>query len=315
MKTILLTGGLGYIGSHICVELLNSNYSVVVVDKLINSNISIVEDIKTITGKDIIFYNADINDKIRLDNIFSGHKIDYVIHLAALKSVPESVNEPLKYYYNNVTGTLTLLSIMKKYGVNNIIFSSSAAVYKPCDYSLNEECELGPINPYGNTKWINEQILKDVGMDTVVLRYFNPIGNHSSGLLFNKYGSNVMPKIGEALINNATFNICGNDYNTNDGTCIRDYVHVVDIAKGHLAALRAPSGYHVYNLGTGVGTSVLQLVNKMGVNYKIVNRREGDAAISLCDPTKIYKELGWKTTLTLDDMCKDTLTGIKRNKY
>lgn len=311
MKTILVTGGLGYIGSHICVELVN--YNVIVLDNLCNSNKEIIQDINRITNKPITFYNVSINDSEALDDVFNKNSIDVVIHLAALKSVNDSVNNPLAYYYNNVTGTLNLLSIMKKYGVKNFIFSSSATVYKTSNDMLHEDCELGPINPYGNTKWMIETILKDLtDFNCTILRYFNPIGNNQNGLLYNHCGSNIMPSIGNAIKNNTALPIFGGDYDTIDGTCIRDYVHVIDLAKAHVAVMNQ-QGYHVYNIGTGVGTSVLQLVQKMGVKYYITERREGDVQTYVCDPSKIYKELGWKTELTIDDMCKDTLHGINKN--
>lgn len=308
MKTILLTGGLGYIGSHICIELID--YHIIVIDNLCNTSKEIIKDIEKITGKSIIFYQADINNSNELNNIFSKHCIDVVIHLAALKSVNESINTPLNYYHNNVTGTLTLLNVMKKYDVNNFIFSSSATVYKPSNDILHEDCELGPVNPYGNTKWMIEKIVKDLNINCTILRYFNPIGNHPSGLLYNQHGSNIMPSIGNAVSNGGILSIFGNDYDTIDGTCVRDYIHVMDVAKGHLSVIGLV-GYHIYNIGTGIGTSVLQLVEKMGVKYDIVGRREGDVPISVCDPSKIYKDLGWKTALTIDDMCRDTLQGIK----
>lgn len=311
MKTVLLTGGLGYIGSHVCVELLNTNYNVIVIDNLCNSNINTLTTIEKITNKRVIFYNIDINDNI-VNNIFIDHTIDVVIHLAALKSVPDSIEQPLTYYYNNVVGTLHLLNIMKKYQVNEIIFSSSATVYKPSDTMLNEECELGPINPYGNTKWMVEKILQDTSINCTVLRYFNPIGNHESGMLYNYCGSNIMPTIGNTLKGDGVFSIFGNDYDTIDGTCIRDYIHVVDVAKAHLVVIGGER-YNVYNIGTGVGTSVLQLAEKMSVKYTIAPRRKGDTPVSVCDPSKIYKALGWKTTLTIDDMCRDTLKGINYN--
>lgn len=311
METILVTGGLGYIGSHICVELLNNNYNVIVVDNLCNSDYSIVEQIEQITNKTFTFYCVDMNDDILLNNVFKNHVIDVVIHLAALKNVNESINKPLCYYNDNVVGTIHLLKLMERYNVNNIIFSSSATVYKPTNSILSEDCELGPINPYGNTKWMIETILQDCKINATVLRYFNPIGNHESGLLYNHNGSNVMPMIGKVLNEGGVFSIFGNDYDTKDGTCIRDYIHVIDVAKAHLVVMHQ-QGFHIYNIGTGIGTSVLELAEKMGVAWKIGQRREGDAPMSVCDPSKIYKELGWKTEFTINDMCRTTLKGINK---
>src|SRR5258708_6996658 len=261
---ILITGGLGYLGSHICVELLlNTTFNIIVVDNLSNSDIKTCEKIYKITNKTIKFYNVDIKDFDGLNFVFNVHKIDKVIHLAALKSVNESVNNPLTYYDNNVNGTINLLKVMKLYNVNFLVFSSSATVYKPSDDMLKEEDDLQPCNPYGHTKLMIEQILKDMkDLNCVILRYFNPIGNHSSGILIDIHGENLIPHICKSIINNTPLNIYGNDYNTIDGTGIRDYIHVCDLAKAHTAVLNCCCK-HIYNLGTGKGTSVLQLINEM----------------------------------------------------
>jgi UDP-glucose 4-epimerase len=309
MKTILVTGGLGYIGSHICVMLLNLDYKVIVVDNLSNSTYDIYDKIVQITGKHVILYTYDINDKKLLSNIFSTHQIDNIIHLAGLKSVNESVQNPLVYYHNNVSGTIILLQVMKKYGVKNIIFSSSATVYKPGNVILTEESPLGPINPYGYTKYMVEQILIDSGINCdinyTILRYFNPIGHHSSKLIGNFTGNNIIPKIYESLKTNEPFCIYGNDYNTPDGTCLRDYIHVMDLADAHIHFLTTQR-VGIYNVGTGIGTSVLQLVNKLGIPYIFADKREGDTPMLVCDISKITA-LGWKPTYNIDDICRHIL--------
>lgn len=305
MKTILVTGGLGYIGSHICVLLLNLNYNVIVVDNLSNATYDVYNKIYQITGKYVILYTCDITDNNMLKNIFKKNNIDHVIHLAGLKSVNESISDPLTYYHNNVTGTIVLLKVMKKYGVHNIIFSSSATVYKPGNVILTENSPLGPINPYGQTKLMIEQILLDSNINYTILRYFNPIGHHQSKLIGNFTGNNIIPKIYDAIKNNQPLYIYGNDYNTPDGTCLRDYIHVMDLADAHIYFLNnIIKG--IYNVGTGVGTSVLELVTKLNIPYIFAPKREGDTPMLVCSIDKITK-LGWSPKYTIDDICKNIL--------
>lgn len=330
---ILVTGGLGFIGSHTCVELLADGYEVVVVDNLSNSNIDVVDKIKKITGKDFIFYQDDVCDGKALEKIFSKEKIDAVIHFAAYKAVGESVEKPLMYYRNNLDSTLTLLEVMNKYGCKKIVFSSSATVYgSPKELPIREDFDLSTTNPYGTTKLMIEQILKDVCIadsefSAVVLRYFNPIGAHESGLIGeNPKGipNNLMPYIVRVADRELEIlSVFGNDYETHDGTGIRDYIHVVDLAQGHLKAIEKADktvGINYYNLGTGTGYSVLDLVNsfervnKVKVPYKIVDRRPGDIAACYADPSKAYSELGWKAKKNIDDMCRDSYNYILKQK-
>ena len=327
MKKILVTGGAGYIGSHTCVELLNAGKEIVVIDNFSNSNEKALDSIKKITGKDFKFYNIDYLDRASLENVFSENDIDAVLNFAGYKAVGESVKEPLKYYINNISGALVLLDTMKKFNVKKFVFSSSATVYgNPEIIPITEECKVGgTTNPYGTTKLFIEQILKDLynsdnTWDIAILRYFNPIGAHESGLLGEDpkgIPNNLMPYISKVAAGNLKeLSVFGNDYNTPDGTGVRDYIHVVDLAKGHLLALnkldKEQKGIYIYNLGTGKGYSVLDLVktfervNNIKVPYVIAPRRPGDIASCYSDPTKALKELGWSAEKNLDDMCKDS---------
>ena len=327
MKKILVTGGAGYIGSHTCVELLNAGKEIVVIDNFSNSNEKALDSIKKITGKDFKFYNIDYLDRASLENVFSENDIDAVLNFAGYKAVGESVKEPLKYYINNISGALVLLDTMKKFNVKKFVFSSSAIVYgNPEIIPITEECKVGgTTNPYGTTKLFIEQILKDLynsdnTWDIAILRYFNPIGAHESGLLGEDpkgIPNNLMPYISKVAAGNLKeLSVFGNDYNTPDGTGVRDYIHVVDLAKGHLLALnkldKEQKGIYIYNLGTGKGYSVLDLVNtfervnNIKVPYVIAPRRPGDIASCYSDPTKALKELGWSAEKNLDDMCKDS---------
>lgn len=332
-ETILVTGGLGYIGSHTCVE-LQEKYNLVIVDNLSNSSIAMLEKIETITNSKIIFYQVDLLNKDKLEKIFSLHLPQYVIHFAGLKSVSESVTKPLHYYQNNIVSTLNLLELMEKYNCDNLIFSSSATVYGHSSSPLLESSQIGVgiLCPYGQTKFMIEHILSDMctsnsKLHIISLRYFNPIGAHESGLLYdnpNGIPNNIMPYIVSTAIQNNTnthlnnvyneLKIFGNDYDTHDGTCLRDYIHVVDLAKGHICALNKINnnvGYNTYNLGTGIPVSVLELVNTFAtvnnvkVPFVITNRRKGDLPISYCDPTKANRELDWKTEKSLADACVD----------
>ena len=294
---ILVTGGAGYIGSHTCVELLNAGYDVVVVDNLYNASEKALERVEEITGKKVVFYNADIRDKEAMNDIFDKEKVDAVIHFAGLKAVGESVVKPIEYYENNIAGTLNLCDVMRNHGVKNIIFSSSATVYgDPAFIPITEECPKGTCtNPYGWTKWMLEQILTDLHTsdpewNVILLRYFNPIGAHKSGMI-------------------------GDDYDTPDGTGVRDYIHVVDLAVGHVKALKKleeKPEVRVYNLGTGHGYSVLDVVHAFEkacgheVKYQIKPRRAGDIAMCYCDPTKAKEELGWEAQYGIEEMCQDS---------
>ena len=330
---ILVTGGTGFIGSHTCVELLNNNYNVIIIDNLSNSSIEVLEKIEKITSKKPKFYKIDLCDKEKLKEIFNENKIDAVIHFAGYKAVGESVSNPLKYYRNNLDSTLTLLEVMKEVNCHNLIFSSSATVYgTPKELPIKEDFPLSTTNPYGTTKLMIERILKDISisdkeMSIIILRYFNPIGSHKSGLLGenpNGIPNNLMPYIVRVATKELPFlNVFGNDYDTHDGTGVRDYIHVVDLAKGHIKALEKSikfKGIEYYNLGTGTGYSVLDLVktfekvNNVKIPYKIVNRRPGDIAACFADPTKAYKELGFKAEYGIEDMCKDSYNYILKNK-
>ena len=325
--SILLPGGAGYIGSHTAVELLNNNEEIIVLDNFCNSSPEVVDKIKSITKKDFKFYEADILDEEKLDEIFKNNKIESVIHFAGLKAVGESVQKPLEYYYNNISGTLNLLKVMRKYNCKNIVFSSSATVYGERETPRYIE-EMGrgkTTNPYGTTKAMIEKILEDVYVSDnewkiYILRYFNPVGAHESHLIGdnpNGIPNNLMPYIQKVAVGELKeLSVFGDDYNTPDGTGIRDYIHVVDLAKGHIKALeklnKEKNGVYVYNLGSGVGHSVLEMVktfekvNNVKVPYKIAPRRAGDLAEIYADPTKAEKELNWKTEKTLEDMCKDS---------
>ena len=330
---ILVTGGLGFIGSHTCVELLNENYEVVIIDNLSNSSIDVLDKIEKITSKKPKFYEIDACDKEKVSTVFKENKIDAVIHFAGYKAVGESVSEPLKYYRNNLDSTLTLLEVMKEENCNNFVFSSSATVYgSPKELPIKEDFPLSTTNPYGTTKLMIERILADVSkadkdLSIIVLRYFNPIGAHKSGLIGEKPNgipNNLMPYIVRVANKELPIlSVFGNDYDTPDGTGVRDYIHVVDLAKGHIKALEKSvnfKGIEYYNLGTGTGYSVLDLVNtfekvtNVEVPYKIVDRRPGDIAACYADPTKAYKELGFKAEYGIEDMCKDSYNYILKNK-
>jgi UDP-glucose 4-epimerase len=330
--SILVTGGAGYIGSHTCVELLNAGYDIVVVDNFSNSKPEALKRIKEITGKNFKFYEVDILDKEGLQKVFSENNIKAVIHFAGLKAVGESVEIPLKYYHNNITGTLILCEVMKKYDVKKMVFSSSATVYgNPKSVPITEEFELSATNPYGRTKLMIEEILRDVyvsdnNWSIALLRYFNPIGAHESGKIGedpNGIPNNLMPYITQVAVGKREkLSVFGNDYDTHVGTGVRDYIHVVDLAKGHLKALEkimSTEGVEAYNLGTGVGYSVLDVVNNFEkatgkkVPYVITERRLGDIDKCYADPTKAYKELGWKAEKNLEDMCRDSWNWQKNN--
>lgn len=332
--SILVTGGAGYIGSHTVVELLNKGENIVIVDNFANSKPEALDRIKKITGKDFKFYEVDILDEEGLSKVFEENDIESVVHFAGLKAVGESVVKPIEYYHNNITGTLVLLKLMKKYNCNRIVFSSSATVYgTPERVPLTEDCKTGgTTNPYGTTKLFIEQILQDVyvannNFSVALLRYFNPIGAHESGLIGedpNDIPNNLMPYItGVASGKLEILNVFGNDYPTKDGTGVRDYIHVVDLAKGHLKALdkiRKEPGVQIYNLGTGNGYSVLdivntfQRVNNVEVKYRIADRRPGDIAECYADPTKAKRELGWVAEKGIEEMCKDSWNFIISNK-
>lgn len=330
--SILITGGAGYIGSHTCVELLNTGYDVVVVDNLSNSKPESLKRIQEITGKSLKFYNVDILNKEKLEEVFNENEIEAVIHFAGLKAVGESVELPISYYHNNITGTLILCEVMKKHNVKKIVFSSSATVYGMNNKSpLTEDLPLSATNPYGWTKLMIEQILRDIYISdkewsVSILRYFNPIGAHESGKIGedpNGIPNNLMPYITQVAIGKMDkLNIFGNDYDTHDGTGVRDYIHVVDLAKGHLKALNKildTTGIDTYNLGTGIGYSVLDVVKSfekatgIKIPYKITNRRPGDIAICYADPTKAFNKLGWKAEKNLEDMCRDAWRWQKNN--
>ena len=320
--TILVTGGAGYIGSHTCVELLEKGYEVVVVDNLSNSSKESLNRVVKITGKKLKFYNADVRNSAAMEKIFNDNEIEWVIHFAGLKAVGESCAMPVEYYDNNLNGTLTLLNVMKKHGCKKIVFSSSATVYgDPEVLPLTEDCKTGgTTNPYGTSKYFQEIMLSDVhkadGEWTVVLlRYFNPVGAHESGLIGEDpkgIPNNLTPYIAKVAIGElAEVGVFGNDYNTHDGTGVRDYIHVVDLAKGHVAAIEKieNSGVFVYNLGTGVGYSVLDVIHAFDracgreLPYSIKPRRAGDIAACYANANKAKQELGWEAKLNLDDMC------------
>lgn len=322
---LLVTGGIGFIGSHTCVELLNENHQIVVVDNLSNCTIDSVNKIKEITKKDFKFYECDIRNTDLLDEIFTENEFDCVIHFAGLKAVGESVAMPVEYYDNNVGGTIALLNVMKKHNVKRIIFSSSATVYgNPASLPILESFPLGPVtNPYGRSKLIIEDILRDLWVSdnswsVVLLRYFNPIGVHSSGLLCESpkgTPNNIMPRILNVALGKTPYiTVFGNDYNTHDGTGVRDYIHVTDLALGHVAALSfamTHSCVEAINLGTGTGYSVFDLintfvkVNNVEIPYSIEARRPGDIDSCYANPDKAWELLGWKTQRDLETMCID----------
>ena len=330
---ILLTGGAGYIGSHTIIELDKAGHSVVVVDSLVNSNPESLRRVAKIIGKEIPFYKVDVRDKEALSKVFDENRFDAVIHFAGLKAVGESVSKPLEYYHNNMTGTFILLDVMRQHGCKNIIFSSSATVYgDPAFIPITEECLKGHCtNPYGQTKSMLEEVLMDVqkadpAWNVVLLRYFNPIGAHQSGMIGenpNGIPNNLMPYITQTAVGiRKELGIFGNDYDTPDGTGVRDYIHVCDLAAGHVAALKAINnkcGLAIYNLGTGHGYSVLDVVNAFmkvnGVNvpYVIKPRRPGDIATCYCNPAKAKAELGWEAQYGIEEMCRDSWNWQKKN--
>lgn len=328
---ILVTGGTGFIGSHTCVELLDSGYEVVIVDNLSNSKKDVVDKINVISGKNVKFYEADVCDKSALRNIFKENEIDAVIHFAGFKAVGESVAKPLMYYRNNIDSTLSLLEVMNEFNVKKIVFSSSATVYgNPKSLPIKEDFPLSTTNPYGSTKLMIENILRDLAISDkdwsiAILRYFNPIGAHPSGLIGespNDIPNNLMPYIVKVAIHELEcLSVFGNDYNTPDGTGVRDYIHVVDLAKGHIKAIEKvlkDKGVDAYNLGTGNGYSVLDLVNtfatinKVDVKYKIVNRRPGDIDACYADPAYAKEKLGWQATKNIEEMCKDAYNYVSK---
>ncbi len=321
--TILVTGGAGYIGSHTCVELLSSGYDVIVVDNLCNSSKKAIDRVKQITGKTIQFYKADIRNEQTLDVIFDTENIDAVIHFAGLKAVGESMSIPLAYYENNIGGTVSLCKIMAAHGCKNIIFSSSATVYGETNtLPLSEDLPKGVCtNPYGWTKWMIEQILTDLhtaddSWNVILLRYFNPIGAHGSGLIGEDpkgIPNNLLPYVAQVAVGkHPCLNVFGNDYDTPDGTGVRDYIHVVDLARGHVTALERMDGVKTYNLGTGRGYSVLEVVHAFEkvcghpIPYKIKPRRLGDLATCYSNPEKAKRELGWIAEYGIEEMCADT---------
>ena len=331
--TVLVTGGAGYIGSHTCVELLDRGFDIVVVDNLVNSNVKSLDRVKEITGKDFPYYELDIRDKAALDKIFESHKIDCVMHFAGLKAVGESVAMPLEYYDNNLFTTITLCKSMGDHGVKQIIFSSSATVYTgDNEMPLSESSRTGYCtNPYGWTKYMCEQILRDLAKadpewSVVLLRYFNPIGAHVSGLIGEDpqgIPNNLMPFISQTAIGRREYlSVFGNDYDTHDGTGVRDFIHVVDLAQGHVAAvdyMQDHKGESVFNLGTGTGYSVLDMVKAFervtgkAVPYKITERRPGDLGMVYASPEKSAEVLGWKAKFGLDEMCRDTWNWQSKN--
>ena len=324
---VLLTGGAGYIGSHTAVELLNKNIEIVIVDDFSNSNEKVLDSIKKITGKDFKFYQINYLDRENLEKVFEENKIDAVINFAGFKSVRESTEKPLDYYYNNVAGAIVLLQTMQKFNVKKFVFSSSATVYgDPEIVPLTEKAKTEAVNPYGSTKLQIERILKDLynsdnSWDICILRYFNPVGAHESGLIGEEpqgIPNNLMPYIVRVASGELEeLSVYGNDYDTKDGTGVRDYIHVVDLAEGHVLALEKLNGFSIYNLGTGQGYSVLDVINAFEeatgkkIKYRFAPRRSGDVASYFADASKAEKELGFKASKTLKDMCKDSWNYIK----
>ncbi len=322
---VLVTGGIGYIGSHTCVELLKAGHDVIIVDNLCNSKLRVLDSIQTISGRTPLFYNLDVRDKVKLNAVFAQHKVDAVIHFAGLKAVGESVTMPLEYYDNNVYGTLVLAEVMLEHQVFNLVFSSSATVYgDPASVPINENFPLSATNPYGRSKLIVEEMLRDLPVANAdwhiaLLRYFNPVGAHESGLIGedpNGIPNNLMPYVAQVAAGKlAQLSVYGGDYPTPDGTGVRDYIHVVDLALGHvlaLAALTQKNGVQTYNLGTGRGYSVLEMVSAFErasgkhVSYRIVGRRAGDIASCYADPGLAARELGWHAQRDIDAMCRDS---------
>ena len=333
MERILVTGGTGYIGSHTIIELYKESYEIDVLDNLYNSKITVLDQIEKISGRRPNFYQIDLLDYVKMDELFAKNHYDLVIHFAGLKAVGESVEQPLKYYENNVGGTINLLKCMQKHNVNKIIFSSSATVYGTQKVTKLDESMttgVGITNPYGETKHIIEEILKDVAdsdpnFSATILRYFNPVGNHPSGLIGedpNDIPNNLMPIIMKVSTGDIKeLNIYGNDYPTPDGTGVRDFIHVVDLAKGHVATIKnIKPGIQIYNLGTGKGTSVMEMVKAFEkvsdreLPYIIAPRRPGDLAECYADPTKAERELNWHAELTIDDAMRDTIKYLEHVK-
>ena len=325
MKTILVTGGAGYIGSHTLIELINNNFEVVVIDNLANSSRESLRRVEQITGHEIPFIEADVRDQSALDDIFTTYNIDSVIHFAGLKAVGESVAKPLEYYDNNLVSTLALLEAMRKHGVKQLVFSSSATVYgSPSELPLRETSTVGVglTNPYGKTKYMIEQIIQDYctadpAFEATILRYFNPIGAHQSGQIGedpNGIPNNLLPYVAQVAVGKLqSVGVFGNDYDTPDGTGVRDYIHVVDLARGHVAALQhMKAGANVYNLGTGSGTSVLEIIKAFSkacgrdLPYEIKPRRAGDIAACYADCSKAERELGWRAELSVEQACADS---------
>lgn len=329
---VLLTGGIGYIGSHTCIELLNAGHNVVIIDNLVNSKLTALRRIEEITGESALFYQADIRDRKKLDEIFVRHDFNAIIHFAGLKAVGESVEKPLPYYQNNLEGSLTLFDIMKKHGIKNIVFSSSATVYgNPERVPVREDFPANPTNPYGRSKWMIECILTDLhksekDWNIIILRYFNPTGAHPSGKIGedpNGTPNNLMPYISQVAVGKfQKLRVFGNDYDTPDGTGVRDYIHVVDLAQGHLRALEklsAKPGLKIYNLGTGRGFSVLEVIKAFekasgkSIPYKIVARRPGDVGSSFADASLANLELGWRPSRGIEDITFDAWNWQKSN--
>ncbi|MBE0696590.1 MAG: UDP-glucose 4-epimerase GalE [Anaerolineaceae bacterium] len=322
---ILVTGGAGYIGSHTSLELLNAGYDVVVVDNLINSKVESLRRVQELTGRSLTFHQVDLLDKLALEAVFDEAAVDAVIHFAGLKAVGESVSIPLRYYHNNITGTLILCEVMLAHGVKNLVFSSSATVYgAPETVPIREDFPLSATNPYGRTKLMIEEILRDLGQadptfNVALLRYFNPVGAHASGQIGedpNGIPNNLMPYVAQVAVGKLPYlRVFGGDYPTPDGTGVRDYIHVVDLANGHLKALeklKANPGVQAYNLGTGQGYSVLEVVaafeemSGKPIPYQVVERRPGDVAASYADPTRAQTELNWSAKRGIADMCADS---------
>jgi UDP-glucose 4-epimerase len=336
---ILITGALGYIAIHLCQELLNQGFEIIMLDNLSNNPI---ENLKCLNSHSPIFYPIDIRDEIKLRKVFESHSIDIVFHFAALKSVPESITQSLSYYDNNVSGTITLLSVMKDFECKKIIFSSSACVYKNSSEMHNEDEKIFVseiCNPYGKTKYMIEEIIKDsvisYGMQCIVLRYFNPVGIQISNFKLPKYINNLMDVILDSIISNKTFTIFGRDYETRDGTCIRDFIHIFDLVSGHICAMKyleqnskqseeinkSCKCFEIFNLGNGIGVTVLELVetfqkvNQIQLNYEFGERRLNDVFICLADSKKAKNKIGWKPLKTLEDMCRDSFSIIhKKNQ-